>query len=241
MNGINAKLKNKASVKNIAKRIDDGNPVMVLVDSGDGIPHWVCITGYDTDDSGNIVSLRMRDSYWGTNGPHTMSIADFEKAWNSPFGKGTLSNLVGYSNVLIDNYGTCAPDSTPAIYPGSFDTATEDNMASGINDVVTGWKNHSVAQVIGGASKLVIGLPSAITGVVSNFADKQSQNLISWGETKMDEGGLGNKIIGGAALATGVVTNSIANAGRAVSNAWSSQASIIGNGIKKLGSLFSRN
>ena len=125
MNGIKAKMKNQASVNDIVKRIDDGKPVMVLVDSGDGIPHWICITGYDTDDKGNVTSVRMRDSYWGTRGPHTMSISDFEKAWKSPFGSGTLSSLVSYSNLLIDNYGTYPPNSTPPIYPGTFDTATE--------------------------------------------------------------------------------------------------------------------
>lgn len=236
--GIDARMKNKASVNDIAKRIDDGKPVMVLVDSGSGTPHWICITGYDTDDKGKIVSLRMRDSYWGTDGPHTMDIEDFKKAWNSPFGSGTLSSLVSYSNLLIDNYGTIKPGSTP-LYPGTFGTATEDNMASGINDVVTGWTNRSIPQLIGGASKLVLGLPGAITGVASNFIDKTSQGWMNWGQNKWNEGGFGNKLLGGAAVVGGGITNGIAKTGKVISDAWSSGASVIGNGIKKLGSLFS--
>jgi hypothetical protein len=236
--GIDARMKNKASTDDIAKRINDGKPVITLVDSGDGVPHWICITGYDTDENGEIVSFRMRDSYWGTRGPHTMDIKDFEKAWKSPMGNGPLSQLVGYSNVLIDNYGEVDPESTP-IYPGDFSTATEDNMASGINDVVTGWKNKSVPDVIAGAGKLILGLPGAIHGVVSNLASSQSEKLIEWGKEQKEKGGTGNKILGEVAVAGGKLTNTIAKAGKVVGDIWSSGASMIGNSIKKLGSLFS--
>jgi hypothetical protein len=239
MSGIDAKMKNQASIKDIAKRIDSGKPVMVLVDSGDGVPHWVCITGYDVDANGQIQSLRMRDSYWGTNGPHTMSVKDFEKAWKAPFGKGLLGDLVTYSNLLVDNQGTCKPSSSPGWYPGNFSTATEDNMASGINDVVTGWKNSSVTQVTGGAAKLILGLPGALTGVAANFLGTQGQKWNDWGKDKMSQDGVGNKILGGLSIVGGTITTGSAKVTKAVADVWSSGTSIIGNGIKKLGSLFS--
>lgn len=236
--GIDAKMKNEARISDITKRIDGGRPVMCLVDSGDGTPHWICITGYDTDASGKVVSVRMRDSYWGDSGPHTMPIKEFETAWKKPFGKGPLGSLLTYSNLLIDNGGTCEPTSTP-LYPGTFSTATEDNMASGINDVVTGWKNRSYGQVAGGAFKLLAGLPSAITGVASNFLANQSRNWTDWGKDKWQEGGFGNRLLGGAAVIGGGVTNVVAKAGQTVSNVVSSGVSIVGNGIKKIGSWFS--
>lgn len=235
--GVDARMKNKASVNDIARRIDEGRPVIVLVDSGSGTPHWICITGYDTDASGKIVSLRMRDSYWGTDGPHTMPIDKFTKAWKSPFGDSTLGSLVTYENVLIDNLGTCDPTSTA--YPGTFGTATEDNMASGINDVVTGWKNHSVGQVIGGASKVILGLPGAIVGVASNFAGNAADNMISNGQDRWNQGGFWNRVVGGASIVGGHVTGTIADAGKTVADAWSSGASLIGQGIKRIGSWFS--
>ncbi len=235
--GVDARMKNKAKVSDICKRIDEGRPVIVLVDSGDGVPHWICITGYDTDENGKVVSLRMRDSYWGTDGPHTMPIDEFEKAWKSPFGDSVLGGLVSYENVLIDNHGTCKPGSS--IYPGTFGTATEDNMASGINDVVTGWKNHSVGQVIGGASKLVLGLPGALVGVASNFANSVSDKMISSGQDRWNQGGFWNRVAGGAAIAGGHVTGALADTGKAIADVWSSGASIIGQGIKRLGSFFS--
>ncbi|MFZ5951776.1 MAG: C39 family peptidase [Candidatus Rifleibacteriota bacterium] len=236
-NGINARMKNKASIKDITKRIDEGRPVIVLVDSGDGVPHWICITGYDTDASGKVTSFRMRDSYWGTDGPHTMPVDEFEKAWKSPFGNSVLGGLVSYENVLIDNLGPCKPTSTA--YPGTFNTATEDNMASGINDVVTGWKNHSPGQVIGGATKLIVGLPGAIVGVASNFTRESGEKMVSWGQDRWNQGGFWNKVSGGASIVGGHIAEGVGTAGKVVADAWSSGASLIGQGFKKLGSLFS--
>lgn len=236
-NGIDARMKNRAGIKDITKRVDEGKPVIVLVESSGGVPHWVCITGYDTDDRGNIVSVRMRDSYWGNDGPHTMPIDKFMTSWNKPFGNSVLGGLVSYSNVLIDNNGTCEPTSSP--YPGTFETATEDNMASGINDVVNGWNNRSVSQTIGGATKLVLGLPGAIVGVASNFAKNSGKNMSNWGQERWNQGGFWNRVSGGAAIVGGKITSSAGSAGKVVADIWSSGASLIGQGTKRLRSLFS--
>ena len=236
-NGIDARMKNRAGLKDITRRIDEGKPVIVLVESSGGVPHWVCITGYDMDDRGNVVSLRMRDSYWGTDGPHTMPIDKFMTSWNKPFGNSVLGGLVSYSNVLIDNNGTCEPTSTP--YPGTFETATEDNMASGINDVVNGWNNRSVSQTIGGATKLVLGLPGAIVGVASNFARNSGKNMSNWGQERWNQGGFWNRVSGGAAIVGGNIASSAGSAGKAVADLWSSGASLIGQGAKRLRSIFS--
>lgn len=236
-NGIDARMKNRASINDITKRIDAGRPVIVLVESSGGVPHWVCITGYDTDASGKVVSLRMRDSYWGDEGPHTMPIEQFTKAWNKPFGDSVLGGLVSYSNVLIDNNGTCDPTATA--YPGTFETATEDNMASGINDVVTGWNNGSITQTIGGATKLIAGLPGAIVGVASNFARNASEKMSDWGQDRWNQGGFWNRVSGGAAIVGGEITGAVASVGKTAADLWSSGASLVGQGIKRLGSLFS--
>jgi len=80
-NGVKAQQRHNCSIEDIAKKIDDGKPVIVLVDSGDGTPHWVNIYGYTRDDSGKITSVRMRDSYWGTRSGHEMDIDEFTQAW----------------------------------------------------------------------------------------------------------------------------------------------------------------
>lgn len=238
-NGIDASKKHGASVADITKRIDDGKPVMVLVDSGGGVPHWICIIGYDKDSKGNIISLRMRDSYWGTQKPFDMDIKRFKEAWAQPLGDGILGDIANYKNLLIDIKGKADPTTSSPLYPSNFETATEDNIGGALNDIVTGWKNGGVAQVIGGVTKIVTGLPSAILGVTSNYLGKKSEKLISNGKTNWEKGGFLNKLKGGAAIVGGGIGQSVSKTGKVVADVGSSIANVTGNAIKKLGSLFS--
>jgi hypothetical protein len=97
----------------------------------------------------------------------------------------------------------------------------------------------SVTKVISGATKLVIGLPGALVGAASNFADKNGERLIEWGEKQKAKGGVGNKILGEIAGFGGRHASTVAKGGKVVADIWSSGASMVGNSIKKLGSLFS--
>jgi hypothetical protein len=112
-------------------------------------------------------------------------------------------------------------------------------MASGINDVVNGWNNRSVSQTIGGATKLVLGLPGAIVGVASNFARNSGKNMSNWGQERWNQGGFWNRVSGGAAIVGGNIASSAGSAGKAVADLWSSGASLIGQGAKRLRSIFS--
>ncbi|HNV69987.1 MAG TPA: hypothetical protein PKO06_09830, partial [Candidatus Ozemobacteraceae bacterium] len=66
----------------------------------------------------------------------------------------------------------------------------------------------------------------------------QGQRLNTWGQDRLNQGGVGNTIVGGLAVAGGHVTQGVAQAGKFVSDAWSAGTNIVGNGIKRLGSLF---
>jgi hypothetical protein len=138
MNGVDAVSKQNASLSDIVKKIDAGLPAMVLMSTADGTPHWVTIYGYDCDTDGKVVSVEMRDSYWGTKSVYKMDTATFLSRWNSPLGSGFGSNFVGYKNVMIDIKGTKTKDKSPSIFNFNISTATEDNIANGINDVCNG-------------------------------------------------------------------------------------------------------
>ncbi len=225
-NGVKARQRQNCSIEDIAKKIDDGKPVIVLVDSGDGTPHWVNIYGYNRDESGKITSVRMRDSYWGTRSGHEMDINEFSKAWKSPFGSTFIGKLAGYSNLMIDINGSSG---------GSpFSTATEDNMASGINDVVTGWTNRDWGQLAGGASKLILGIPGAVTSIASRLPSILGTNIRNWGQERWNQGGFGNKLLGGAAVAGGAVLQAGGWVANQFGNASSYVAKTFGNGIKSL-------
>jgi len=225
-NGVKAQQRQNCSIDDIAKKIDDGKPVIVLVDSGDGTPHWVNIYGYTRDESGKIVSIRMRDSYWGTRSGHEMGVDEFTKAWQNPFGSTFLGKMLSYKNLMIDINGSSS--GTP------FATATEDNMAAGVNEVVTGWSNRDWGQVAGGASKLILGLPGTVISMSSRIPSVFGSNMANWGRDRMNQGGVGNTILGGAAVAGGSVLQAGGWLVNQVGNASSSVAKAIGNGIKSL-------
>ncbi len=225
-NGVKAQQRHNCSIEDIAKKIDDGKPVIVLVDSGDGTPHWVNIYGYTRDDSGKITSVRMRDSYWGTRSGHEMDIDEFTQAWQKPLGDTFLGKMLGYKNLMIDINGSSS--GTP------FATATEDNMASGVNEVVTGWNSRDWGQFAGGASKLILGLPGTVISMSSRIPSVLGNSMTGWGKDRMNQGGIGNTILGGAAVAGGSVLQAGGWLVNQVGNASSSVAKTIGNGIKSL-------
>ncbi|MBU1106582.1 MAG: C39 family peptidase [Candidatus Riflebacteria bacterium] len=227
-NGVKAQQRQNCSLEDIAKKIDAGLPVMVLVDSGDGTPHWICIYGYTRDASGKIASVRMRDSYWGTSSGHEMDAETFTKAWKQPFGDTLIGKIAGYSNLMIDINGNSTWPATP------FATATEDNMASGINEVVTGWTNRDWGQLAGGAAKLINGIPGAVISIGSRLPTTLGNSLTNWGKEKFGNSGIGNKLLGGAAIAGGSVLQAGGWVANQVGNAASSVAKAIGNGIGRL-------
>jgi hypothetical protein len=239
MSGLDASTKHNASLKDLIKKIDEGKPALVLVDAGSA-PHWVCIVGYKTDGEGNVTSIQMRDSYWGTRSVHSMEVGKFQKIWNKPLGNKVLGSIAGYSNLLIDIKDVKEADFSPPAYSSNFWTATEDNIAAGINDTVTGFKNLSPTQFVGGLTKSAIGVPAAVLGIASNGVNAVGSGLYNYGKSKWQEGGLGNKIFGGVAIAAGGVTKAAAFVGKTASNVVSSAATLLGNGIKKLGFVFAR-
>jgi hypothetical protein len=168
----------------------------------------------------------MRDSYWGTRSGHEMSADEFSKAWKSPFGDTFIGKVAGYSNLMIDINGNSS--GTP------FSTATEDNMAAGINEVVTGWSNRDWGQLAGGASKLILGIPGAVTSISSRLPSAIGDTITSWGKDRINKGGVGNTLLGGAAVAGGSVLRAGGWVANQIGNASSSVAKAIGNGIKSL-------
>ncbi len=225
-NGVPARQLNGASVDDIIKKIDSGKPVILLVNSSGGVPHWINVYGYKLNADGSVKSLVMRDSYWGTSGAHEMEINEFKEKWRSPFGDTIAATATEYRNVMID-IGNDKPRAP-------FATATEDNIASGINNVVTGFTNRDWGQVAGGATKLLSGLPAAVIGLASKFTGTFGERISAWGSERWNRGGLGNRIAGGAAVVGGKAVEAVSWVGKTVGNGLSSLSSAVGNGINRL-------
>ena len=238
LNGLDATEKHNASLDDVIKKLDSGKPVMVLMNSGDGTPHWVAIYGYSTDRSGKVKYLNLRDSYWGTKAGYSMDVDRFQELWKSPLGDKFPGNLAGYKNLMIDIGEAGEKQKSPHLFNFNFWTATEDNISSGINDVVNGFKNLSPTQFVGGLTKTILGIPGAVLGVTGNGFNALGNKLTNYGKDKMKQDGIGNKILGGASIVAGGVSKAAGWVGKMAGNLTSSVASVSGNFIKKLGYVF---
>ncbi len=227
-NGVAARQLNNASVEDIIKKIDAGKPVIVLVHTSGGVPHWINIYGYTKNADGSLKSFTMRDSVWGTRRGYEMDAATFVEKWKKPFGPSIGSHFVDYSNLMIDIDG----DSTSPRSP--FETATEDNIASGLNEVVTGYTNKDWGQLAGGLTKLAGGIPGAVTNLISKVPGVLGEMMSDWGSERWERGGLGNRVIGGAAVVGGKALEAVSWVGQTIGNASSKLSSTIGNGIRSL-------
>lgn len=240
MNGIDASQKQNASIADITRKLDAGLPVIVLMNSGSGVPHWVNVYGYNTDASGKVVSLKLRDSYWGTSKGIDMDVEKFKTAWNDPVGTKLPNSLLGYSNLMVDIKGTREPAQSPSALNFNFNTAMEDNMSSGINDVVTGFKRIAPMQLAGGLVKCVLGIPGTALGITSKAINKGGDLIVDWGKSRLDKGGFGNTLLGGTAVVAGSVVKATGFVTKAAGNLLSGVASVAGNFTKKLGYVFAR-
>ncbi|PKL45585.1 MAG: hypothetical protein CVV41_00885 [Candidatus Riflebacteria bacterium HGW-Riflebacteria-1] len=240
MNGVDAIQRHNASLNDLTAKIDAGLPVIVLVNSGSGTPHWVTIYGYTTDSSGNVTGVKMRDSYWGTSSGHTMDIEKFKAAWSDPVGNKLPNSLLGYSNLMIDIKGSRTAAQSPAAFNFNFNTAAEDNMAGGVNDVVTGFKRIAPMQLAGGIVKCVLGIPGTVVSVAGKGISIGGDKIIDWGKAKLNNGGFGNTLLGGSAVVAGSVTKAAGWVAKASGNLLSSVACVAGNFTKKLGYVFAR-
>jgi len=235
MNGLDANVKHNAGLEDIAKKIDSKAPVIVLVGTESGSPHWVAIHSYQRNYKGEIISVTMRDSYWGYNRSYTMKADEFQEKWANPLGTAWYSGAAGYKNLMVDIKGKKTPDSSPSLFGFNFNYAAEETMAGGINDAVTGWKRKSPTQMLSGAVKTVVGLPGVAVKVAGNYLNKGSDSLIQGGIERWNNG---NKVGGALRVAVGGLGKGVSFVSNTVANTWGAGVNIIGNGIKKLGYIF---
>lgn len=239
--GIPATEKHNAGIGDLRAKLDAGQPAIVLVNSN-GTPHWVAVIGYRTDASGAITQIEIRDSVWGSGqSSYLMDIARFQDIWSHPCGTDWKGGMVGYKNLMIEIPAVKDPIKRMPWYGGNFHTATEDTISGACNDVVTGWATKSPTRLVGGLAKGVFGIPGAVFSLGGQALKSGSAKLGEWGSTTWQQEGLTNKLTGGLAIVggkLGELTGSIARVG---GNLLSSGATILGNGIKRLGWVFAKN
>lgn len=234
--GVAANMSQRNNTGDIKKQLDSGKPVLILVDCG-GTPHWVAVVGYKTGSDGKA-TFRIADSVWGvrqSSGFAEMSEADLAKMWAKPLGSGPLGWLTNYENLMITVGDAGSANGNPLIsMPSS--TSVEDSLGRGVCDVVAGWKNRNVGQVLSGVGDSLAGLLGAVPNLAGKAIEKGSSALKNWGAQKKEEGGFFNKVLGTGASVLGSVGSVGGKVLETTGNVLTSVGQTVVNGAKKVGS-----
>ncbi len=253
--GIAAGYKNKASLDDIKKQLDSGNPAVCMVDA-DGSGHWITIIGYNKNADGSIKSFVMRDSFWGVHSNKEMPVAEFERRWTKPLKptNAALGVVLDYDHLLITPKGkdTAGKRITDVLnLPNNFSTAVNDQIANGANQLCLGlgqdltklksikdfdFKKVNVARTLFGAAEVLTALPQKLLlGIPGSALQDGGSAIRNWGSTMSKKGGTLDKIVGGAATGVGTAVNAVGKGVSAVGNAVSS---VVDSGFKGLRKVF---
>lgn len=104
-NGLRAGMQSRGTPEDLKNYLDKGIPVTCLIDGSEGggvcSPHYVVVTGYETDGNGNITNILIDNPGKPTcPPPQSVPVADFMQWWSQPGGSsGNPINL--YERVMI--------------------------------------------------------------------------------------------------------------------------------------------
>lgn len=200
--GFRAAMTNNASVEDLARMIDQGVPVQVLMEplesGGKGGPdpndlgiHYTVVNGYTRGADGKVQDVIVSDP-WGLH--YKMPVADFEKHWGDLRLKGVSTGLNRLMITMVPQEGTVQRPDGKAVPASSVALPTAEaadplwpatTLAGAAMDVRNAVVAPTVGQVVGGiASGLVKGVGGAI----------------GWGLGAVGLGDLGGQVAHGATV-----------------------------------------
>lgn len=226
--GYRAGMKTGAGLDDIQRMIDQGVPVQVIMeplnpsdrngkpDRSDFGVHYVTVTGYEKGPDGKISKLTISDP-WGLR--YTMGAENFMDRWSNL----KVGNVpTGLDRVMIayvpdDGRSITGPDGktrkASAIHlpdNGLLGTIFNDgNSARGIGQgvmtAINGFKQGNLLKSLVGVGQAVLNAGPMVGTILGSWAREGGQKAIDWGKEKWNQGGVGNKILGGAAVVGGSI------------------------------------
>lgn len=214
--GFRAAMTNNASVEDLARMIDQGVPVQVLMEplASDGKPgpnpddlgiHYTVVNGYTRGADGRVQDVIVSDP-WGLH--YSMPAADFERHWGDLRLKGVSTGLSHLMITMVPQDGTIRRPDGKAVAASSVVLPTAGaadpvwpmtTLAGAAMDVRNAVVAPTAGQVVGGfASGLVKGVGGAI----------------GWGLGAVGLGDLGGQVAHGATM----VGDAIKEGAKAIEN-----------------------
>ena len=218
---------NNASFEDLEARLARGNSIQCLV-SGGSSPHWIYVMGVETDAKTGEKTVIVGDP--GDHSSSRLSQEAFEKKWKEPntgLGGKFMNDAAGYQNYMLvyDKDYKNVP-----FFSRNFEVLASENMIDGISDLANfpsqigeGKVGTGLGHLTGGAVRVI----TAIPGVVGSVVDTAGDTVLDWSCEKWEEGGVGNKILGGG----GYVVGGVVKATGAVTKFAGNVVAAVGEGV----------
>jgi hypothetical protein len=229
-------------------------------DRGDFGIHYVTVTGYEKGPDGKISKLTISDP-WGLR--YTMSADNFMDRWsNLKVGHvPTGLNRVMIAYVPNDGRSIIGPDgktrkASAIDLPNNSLLGTIFNdgnagrgIGQGILTAINGFKQGNPLKSLVGVGQTLLNVGPMVGTILGSWAKEGGQKAMDWGKEKWNQGGVGNKILGGAAVVGGAIAygagwlttkisagtsfviNKVAQGATKVAEAIGSAAKAVGNAV----------
>jgi uncharacterized protein YvpB len=155
--GFRAVAQNNGSVDNLKRFIDQGVPVQIMYDpdgnGADSTLHYVVVTDYQADATGNVTSLVLADPWGGKM--KTVPVDEFKRRWDD---LGMMGRSTGLNNLMVP---MVPRENTPIVgKDGQIRQSKDIELPEGGN---LGWRmaiGDAAFDVSNGASKAIDALAS---------------------------------------------------------------------------------
>jgi len=209
--------RNDGALEDIVSAIRVGNPVVLLVDTGENEPHWALVKGFETEDEkptffyteDTFFASRYRNEHGDSPDGAKIEADQLVKYWDSPIFPDLAGGLVnwatGYKRYMIichrDGQGS---DDIPldSVSPASL-------LYVGVTDFLKGARDRSVMGSLRGLTEASIAAVAGFHHVVFSTIRRVGEMVDGFGEWLADVGGPAGTILGLPFQAVGTVVETI--------------------------------
>lgn len=234
--GLHSEGYNDQSFGDIKNHLGAGRSVMAMINGGSN-PHWIAIQNVSEKNGQEFVTYA--DPADGAT--HTVTRQEFEAMWAKPMDSqgGFVNGLMNYKNFIQ------VFDSKPVPASNDFSIAYTQAAADGITDITNGgvdigrvFTKGKIGGLISGPLGIVGGVVStalAIPGAVGRIVEMGGDKVLDWAKSKWNEGGFGNKVLGGLGFVGGGILKGLGWGVKQIGNVVAKVGQKIGGAITKVG------
>ncbi|MBM3275186.1 MAG: hypothetical protein FJZ00_08525 [Candidatus Sericytochromatia bacterium] len=148
--------------------------------------------------------------------------------YNNPWGQQESASIADFKR----NLKSASFDKTGGLFD---DLNGARALGAGLRNIIEGAHSLNLVKIGGGIVQAAGGFVGGLVSAGGHYAEKGGQAAIDWGKKKWQQGGVGNKILGGLAVVGGGIAKGVGFVVKKVGNAVSWVANKVGGAIAWVG------